>query len=128
MDTTEYLDRKFASGKPRKCWMCACLLTRGTASVDHLQPKSKGGKNKAENYKLACKPCNSARGNATISKAMRKELIGRQDGKTRDLQPLADAIRRTREHTASANCWCGPDVAHRDPDTGAAVFLHRSVQ
>ena len=96
METTEYLDRKFASGKPRKCWMCDCMLTRGTASVDHLQPKSKGGKDRADNYRLACKPCNSERGNKVIAKALRLELQGRQPPRKRDLSALAQAIQRAR--------------------------------
>ena len=77
MTPTEFLDRKLLSGKPRKCWMCGCGLDRWTASVDHLQPKSKGGKDRADNYKLACKPCNSARGNTSISKEKRDELKGK---------------------------------------------------
>ena len=77
MSTTEFLDRKFMSDKPRKCWMCACSLNRWTASVDHLQPKSKGGKNASENYKLACKPCNVARGNTSMPKIQRMALKGR---------------------------------------------------
>jgi 5-methylcytosine-specific restriction endonuclease McrA len=96
MDPTEYLDRKFAGAKPRKCWMCACLLTRGTASVDHLQPKSKGGKDRADNYRLACKPCNAARGNKSIPKHLRLELRGRPKPKPRDYRALAAAIRANR--------------------------------
>lgn len=97
MTPTEYLERKFSSGKPRKCWMCACVLTRGTASVDHLQPRSKGGKDKADNYRLACKPCNSARGNATMPKAQRLALRGRPQPKRRDFSALAAAIRGARQ-------------------------------
>jgi 5-methylcytosine-specific restriction endonuclease McrA len=96
MTPTEFRDRKFASGKPRNCWMCACVLTRGTASVDHLQPKSKGGKDRADNYKLACKPCNAARGNLVIPKRVRLELQGRPKPKTRDYSSLAAAIRANR--------------------------------
>ncbi len=96
MDTTEYLDRKFSGDKPRKCWMCACLLTRGTASVDHLQPKSKGGKDRADNYRLACKSCNAARGNKVIPKRLRLELQGRPKPKQRDYSALAAAIRASR--------------------------------
>ena len=94
MKPTEYLDRKFAGVKPRKCWMCACSLTRGTASVDHLQPVSKGGKDCEDNYRLACKPCNSGRGNAVISKALRLELQGKPAAMSRDMAALAQAIRR----------------------------------
>lgn len=97
MDTTEYLDRKFESGKPRKCWMCACVLTRGTASVDHLQPKSKGGKDRADNYRLACKPCNSTRGDKALPKAQRLALRGNPQPKRRDFSALAQAIQSARK-------------------------------
>ena len=32
------------------------------------------------------------------------------------------------EHIASENCWCGPEAAYVDPETGATVFVHRRVQ
>ena len=96
MSPTEFLDRKFESGKPRHCWMCGLLLTRGTASVDHLQPKSRGGVDRGDNYKLACKPCNSGRGNQLIPKDVRLELKGRTKKKGRDLSALITAIKGTR--------------------------------
>ena len=96
MDTTEYLNRKFASGKPRKCWMCGCVLNRWTASVDHLQPQSKGGKDSPDNYSLACKPCNSERGNTIISQKQRLAMTGRPVAKKRDFSQLAEAIRKAR--------------------------------
>lgn len=93
MTPTEYLDRKFASDKPRQCWMCSCQLTRGTATVDHLQPKSRGGKDKADNFRLACKPCNSSRGNTRLPSDVVRALKGRPSPKKRDFDSLADAIR-----------------------------------
>lgn len=97
MDPKEYLDRKFAGDKPRRCWMCTCLLTRGTASVDHLQPKSKGGKDRADNYRLACKPCNSARGNKVLPKRKRLALLGQEQKTPRDFSALAAAIKAQRQ-------------------------------
>lgn len=96
MTPTAFLDRKFFSDKPRNCWMCACVLTRGMATVDHLKPKSLGGLDKAENYKLACKPCNNNRGNKSISRKLADELKGRPDPKRRDLSALVAAIQRSR--------------------------------
>ena len=102
MNTTDFLDRKFAGIKKRTCWMCACVLTRGTASVDHLKPQSKGGKDAAENYKLACKPCNSARGDKQIPRTLAAELKGRAAPKQRDFSELAAAIQRSREKWLTA--------------------------
>jgi hypothetical protein len=32
------------------------------------------------------------------------------------------------EHSSSADCWCHPEAAHVDPDTGATVYVHKGVQ
>lgn len=96
MTPTEFLDRKFAGDKPRNCWMCACVLTRGNATVDHLKPQSMGGKDRAENYKLSCKPCNNARGDKPIPRSFADQLKGRAAPKRRDLSALAAAIQRSR--------------------------------
>ncbi len=97
MKPSEYLDRKFASGKIRKCWMCGCVLTRGTASADHLVAKSRGGKDAAANYRLACKPCNSSRGNTPLPKRKRLALVGQAQKKPRDLSALIAAIKSQRK-------------------------------
>jgi hypothetical protein len=38
-------------------------------NIDHIHPKSKGGKNTVENYQLMCEECNSKKG-ATLEKAI----------------------------------------------------------
>ena len=93
MTPTEFLDRKFASGKPRHCWMCGCVLNRFTASVDHLKPQAYGGKDRPENFKLACKQCNSARGCSTISRQQIAFLKGREKRKAPDHSALSKAIK-----------------------------------
>jgi 5-methylcytosine-specific restriction endonuclease McrA len=45
------------------CWLCSKPLD-GDATLDHVVPRSKGGKNGLENLRLAHKGCNGARGNA----------------------------------------------------------------
>lgn len=32
------------------------------------------------------------------------------------------------EHVASADCWCLPEVEYVDSETGATVYVHRSLQ
>ena len=98
MEAAEFLDRKFASGKARHCWMCGCTLNRFTASVDHLQPRAHGGRNSADNYKLACKPCNSSRGSKDISRELRRELKGDFKPKARDFSALSEAIQRNAKN------------------------------
>lgn len=49
------------------CWWCHKELPLEQLTLDHLIPKSKGGTNSQENLRLACKPCNSKRGNSFYS-------------------------------------------------------------
>ena len=98
MKPTEYLDQQFSGTKPRYCWMCRCQLNRIAATVDHLQPKSKGGRNVEDNFKLACSPCNNARGNRSIPHRLALELKGLAPAKPkRDHSKLAAAIRRANK-------------------------------
>lgn len=32
------------------------------------------------------------------------------------------------DHIASPECWCEPEVEHVDPETGVAVYVHRTRQ
>jgi len=49
-----------------KCHYCSKQLTRFSATLDHIQPVSKGGDNSFENLVTACLHCNSERGNKPI--------------------------------------------------------------
>lgn len=31
-------------------------------------------------------------------------------------------------HDANSSCWCEPEIAYRDPETAATVWLHRRTQ
>ena len=42
-------------------WGCGTVLTKETATADHVKPASEGGGSRG-NLVLACKPCNSRRG------------------------------------------------------------------
>lgn len=58
----------YASAKRRMlkkdpfCFYCRCDLSGETATVDHVIPLSRGGSNRADNLKLACKGCNQDKG------------------------------------------------------------------
>lgn len=43
-----------------------CFCGQPAQSVDHLIPKSQGGKNSLDNMIPACKPCNSAKGSMAL--------------------------------------------------------------
>lgn len=32
------------------------------------------------------------------------------------------------KHEASIDCWCAPEVAYTDPETGVSVVVHRDKQ
>ena len=49
-----------------KCHYCAKQLTRFSATLDHIQPVSKGGDNSYDNLVTACLHCNSERGNKPL--------------------------------------------------------------
>ncbi len=34
------------------------------------------------------------------------------------------SVKRPREHTTSADCWCNPTIDYVNPDTGATVYVH----
>lgn len=46
-----------------KCIYCHAELTLGTATLEHIAPKSKGGDDHPSNVAASCQPCNSERGN-----------------------------------------------------------------
>lgn len=49
-----------------RCRYCEKQLTRFTATLDHLQPVSRGGDNSYENLITSCLHCNSRRGNRPV--------------------------------------------------------------
>ncbi len=49
-----------------KCHYCAKQLTRFSATLDHIQPASKGGDNSFDNLVTACLHCNAERGNKPV--------------------------------------------------------------
>jgi 5-methylcytosine-specific restriction endonuclease McrA len=55
------LKRKATGTAP--CFYCGKLLTCNNLTIDHFIPKSKGGTNEIQNLRLACKRCNSDKGN-----------------------------------------------------------------
>jgi len=53
-----------------KCHYCQKQLTRFTATLDHIQPVSRGGDNSLSNLVTACLHCNSRRGNRPVMDAI----------------------------------------------------------
>ena len=55
-----------------RCYKCGKLLTRFSATLDHIQPVSKGGDHSYENLVTACLHDNSRRGDSPIMDALGK--------------------------------------------------------
>ena len=51
------------------CQYCCKKLSYGEATVDHVLPKSRGGKETWTNLVTCCAPCNSKKGNKTPKEA-----------------------------------------------------------
>ncbi|MEX0268300.1 HNH endonuclease [Leptolyngbyaceae cyanobacterium UHCC 1019] len=47
------------------CW-CKKTLASTELTIEHMKPKSMGGKNDLENLRLACRQCNRGRGNNPV--------------------------------------------------------------
>jgi len=108
MSPSEFKDRKFASGKPQRCWMCRCFLNREGATVDHLVPRSVGGTNGIANMRLACHKCNQLRGARLLTQEEWARIGGRQipGRRRRDLTNLIDAIKRHRQQQCQTTPSC----------------------
>ena len=53
----------------RDGFRCQYCGTRGALTVDHVLPKSRGGRDRWENLVAACVPCNNRKGNRTPEEA-----------------------------------------------------------
>lgn len=69
-----------------RCFYCQCTLTRApdtdrSVTLDHLVPRSKGGKDRLSNLVLACGPCNRRKGDSTAAEYLDSpRLAARQKG------------------------------------------------
>lgn len=59
-----------------KCKYCSKQLTRFSATLDHIQPVSKGGDNSFDNLATACLHCNSERVNKPVMDIIEKKKNG----------------------------------------------------
>lgn len=51
------------------CQYCGEVKSRGELTIDHIIPKSKGGKTEWTNLVACCKKCNTAKGDKTLKQA-----------------------------------------------------------
>lgn len=53
-----------------RCRYCKCGLTRETATLDHVRPKSRNGADLRRNLVLACGDCNSRKADRTAGQLL----------------------------------------------------------
>jgi hypothetical protein len=97
--------RKFAGGLPccRKyifardegcCQYCGAGLTMATGTLDHVVPKSRGGRWSWDNLVLACAKCNQHKGNRTPKEAHMKLLTRPKQMSYREYITMTDRKNR----------------------------------
>lgn len=65
-----YADRAILYARDRDlCAFCGELFPHSKLTIDHVHPKSRGGKNTWANCVTACKPCNHRKGDRTPEEA-----------------------------------------------------------
>ncbi len=95
-DTIRYDVLKRAGGK---CELCGCSAKERPLHVDHIIPRSKGGKNDMANLQALCERCNLAKGNRDAT----------------DFRP--------HETGKDKGClFCSSDIQKRTIETNATVF------
>lgn len=54
---------RYAGERFAKCKYCQIVFKLVDLTIDHVVPKSRGGKSEMRNYVLACEPCNKNKAN-----------------------------------------------------------------
>lgn len=122
-EVRQYLDALFDGVPGQKCWMCGCMLTRRTATADHLVPQSFGGSHKPENLRPACEPCNGGRGNRELTSGeWLRALTYReaQPGVSRKVLALQSIVRRRRIYEDEKRARSATGSAHGFSTSGVA--------
>jgi hypothetical protein len=104
MTLQEIIDRDGTS-----CVWCGYEPWRRDLTVEHLMPRSRGGRSSAENLTVACRGCNRRRGTRPVVAFAREQLVAGASVQTdllvRTLGMLAQSNRRDlagygqRQHT-----------------------------
>jgi hypothetical protein len=84
---------------------------------------------KDEALKLALEALNTPKPTDSYPPLWRSYEKTINDAITAIKQALAAPAVQEREHiTDGGQCWCNPDIDYIDPDTGAAVIIHKEPQ
>jgi hypothetical protein len=78
---------------PRRCWYCGDELQSGTATVDHVIPKSRGGCGLQGNTVYACRRCNATKDDMLLEEFREWVAHGADEALTTALKHLEEARR-----------------------------------
>lgn len=103
----------------RTCHLCLTIIeTSRQATIDHLIPRSKGGREGWPNVGLAHKTCNHRRGNALLPEgdlfAIVRRLVGNPNLKPNEVYSLLYAPLRAscNEYVIEGYSLCGGKASH----------------
>jgi hypothetical protein len=87
-----------------KCAYCNCKLTLRSTTLDHVIPKSKGGKNVLTNVVACCKACNGKKTDRTLSDSGMKLREGIELRQLTDDEKLS-VLLKTGAGAAERKAW-----------------------
>jgi 5-methylcytosine-specific restriction endonuclease McrA len=71
-------DRVFARDDYR-CVYCGKRFSAGDLSVDHVEPRVRGGDQSTGNLVTACRACNTLKGHRRLSEFLRDDAVAREN-------------------------------------------------
>lgn len=58
-----------------RCYLCGRAVGPRSATIDHVQPLSRGGADVPANWRAACLTCNQAKGSATLAEYLAGQAV-----------------------------------------------------
>lgn len=115
-----------------RCGYCGSTPPQVVLEVDHIDPKSKGGKDDINNLLTACFPCNRGKRNILLSKIPAKlkdnlEALKEKEEQIKEYRKFVQAIeRRVKKDIADIDAICEQLYPGREfTDTFKTVTLKR---
>jgi len=72
------IDQRWLKSPVKECHYCGVLLSKSTATKEHVIPKSSGGKNTPSNIVFSCRACNGERGSGDYAAFKASKLEEKQ--------------------------------------------------
>jgi hypothetical protein len=86
------------------CMYCGTPVNQDTFSVDHIQPRARGGRSTFENTVCACKPCNSRKADKTLAEAGMRLRCTPRTPRINPIKAKFERVRLEAEWEQYVNC------------------------